>query len=285
MKSGVIKYLTALILVLTLVACSDDDTGTNPPDNNEPENKVGIEMVRIEPGTYTRGDDVDTYAQPKHLVTITKAFWIGKYELLGSEYNKVMGEGADYYESERHPLDSVNWYDAVEFCNKLSEYEGLTPVYTIDGEDVSWDQNADGYRLPTEAEWELACRAGTSTSLYNGEMPRIDFSPHTHPLLDEIAWYGERTGVAYQVGLKKPNQFGLYDMIGNLAEWCWDWAASYSSSAKVDPMGPENGRRKIAKGGSYAAEPNIARCGTRYEVSPAGTGLGATFRVARNVAN
>ncbi len=276
------KLLFAFALV-ALVACSDDDSGTNPPDNNDPENKVGIEMVRIEPGTYTRGDDVDTYAQPKHLVTITKAFWIGKYELLGSEYNKVMGEGADYYESERHPLDSVNWFDAVEFCNKLSEYEGLTPVYTINGEDVSWDQNADGYRLPTEGEWELACRAGTSTSLYNGEMPRIDFSPHTHPLLDEIAWYGKTMGgAANQVGLKQPNNFGLYDMIGNVGEFCWDWAAKYSAEPKTDPTGPESGQRKIARGGAFSTLPNQSRCGTRFDLVIKGAATGSGLRIARN---
>ncbi len=275
------KLLFAFALV-ALVACSDDDSGTNPPDNNEPEIKVGIEMVRIEPGTYTRGDDVDDKAQPKHLVTITRAFWIGKYEVLGEEYNKVMGASKFVFESVRHPLDSINWYDAVKFCNKLSEYEGLSPVYTIDGENVSWNQNAEGYRLPTEAEWEMACRAGTSTSLYNGEMPRIDFSPQSHPLLDEIAWYGEPTGKAHQVGLKEPNEFGLYDMIGNEAEWCWDWTSSYSADSQVDPIGPATGRKKIVKGGAFSAVPNIARCGTRYFLNPIGASNGTSLRVARN---
>lgn len=278
------KLLIAFALV-ALVACSDDDSGTNLPDDNDPENKVGIEMVRIEPGTYTRGDDVDTYAQPKHLVTITKAFWIGKYELLGSEYNKVMGEGADYYESERHPLDSVNWFDAVEFCNKLSEYEGLTPVYTINGEDVSWDQNADGYRLPTEGEWELACRGGTNTVLYNGDIPEINSEPYRHPLLDEIAWYAEPTGTPYPVGLKQPNQFGLYDMIGNAVEWCWDWAAPYTAEAKVDPVGPETGRQKIFRGGAVSTRANNSHCGKRFDVNPIGASTGTSLRIVRNVTN
>ncbi len=275
------KFLLAFAAI-TLVACSDDDSGTNPPDNNEPENKVGIEMVRIEPGTYTRGDDVDTYAQPKHLVTITKAFWIGKYELLGSEYNKVMGEGADYYESERHPVDSTDWYKAVEFCNKLSEYEGLTPVYTINGEDVSWDQNADGYRLPTEGEWELACRGGTNTALYNGDIPAVNSEPYRHSLLDEIAWYAETGGKPKQVGLKQPNQFGLYDMLGNVAEPCWDKAASYSVEAKVDPNGPETGRRIIMKGGSYSSRANGTRCGSRYDIAFTGVAKWRGLRLVRN---
>ncbi len=279
------KLLSVLFLVLAVVACSDDDSGTNPPDNNEPEIKVGIEMVRIEPGTYTRGDDVDTYAQPKHLVTITKAFWIGKYELLGSEYNKVMGEGADYYESERHPLDSVNWFDAVEFCNKLSEYEGLTPVYTIDGEDVSWDQSADGYRLPTEGEWELACRGGTNTALYNGDIPEINSEPYRHPLLDEIAWYAESGGKSQQVGQKQPNQFGLYDMIGNVAEWCWDWAAPYTADAKIDPTGPESGQQKISRGGAFPTRADGSRCGKRFDIRLEAAAAETSFRVARNFTN
>ncbi len=280
------KLLPLILFVFGIVACSDDDSGTNLPDNNDPENKVGIEMVRIEPGTYTRGDDVDTYAQPKHLVTITKAFWIGKYELLGSEYNKVMGEGADYYESERHPVDSISWYVAVEFCNKLSEYEGLTPVYTINGEDVSWDQNADGYRLPTEGEWELACRGGTNTVLYNGDIPEINSEPYRHPLLDEIAWYAEPGDKSKQVGQKQPNQFGLYDMLGNVAEWCWDWAAPYSADAKVDPVGVDIGRplrQRISKGGAFSTPANDTRCGTRFDVGPKGISAASSLRVARNV--
>ncbi len=278
--------LKMLILVFTLVACGDDDSGTNPPDNNEPENKVGIEMVRIEPGTYTRGDDFDELAQPKHLVTITRAFWIGKYEILGSEYNKVMGEGADYYESERHPLDSISWYDAVEFCNKLSEYEDLTPVYTIDGEDVSWDQDADGYRLPTEAEWELACRGGTNTNLYNGDIPTLKFGTTRHELLDEIAWYAYPNGTTpFQVGLKQPNQFGLYDMLGNVAEWCWDRAAPYSEVAQVDPTGPETGRRRIFRGGALTSRVNYVHCGTRFDVNPDLAVTVGAFRVVRNIAN
>ncbi|MEV0298640.1 formylglycine-generating enzyme family protein [Nocardia sp. NPDC050710] len=139
------------------------------------------------------------------------AYRIGAFPVTQALYAEVTGEWPSVARGGRLPVESVSWPDAIRFCNALSRREGRDPAYRLDAasDHVEWNRAADGYRLPTEAEWELACRAGTSGPRY-GE-------------LDEIAWYrGNSEGRLREVGGKRPNAWGLYDMLGSVWEWCWD---------------------------------------------------------------
>jgi len=219
-------------------------------------------------------------------------------------YQAVMGENPSYFhggtgrepaEGEtqgRRPVEMVTWFDAVEFCNKLSTREGFTPVYTITARTpatgypitaatvtAEWANN--GYRLPTEAQWEYACRAGTSTKWHFGE---------DDTKLEEYAWYGwdddweiqkNSKGKTHQVGLLKPNQWGLYDMYGNVWEWCWDWWGDYPVTAKTDYTGAESGAIRVLRGGGWLISAEFTRSAYRINFDPLDWDIASGFRVVR----
>jgi formylglycine-generating enzyme required for sulfatase activity len=189
----------------------------------------------------------------------------------------------------------VNWYHAIAFCNRLSILAGLDPVYTIAGisntnpdawlhsvvptaNNTTWNNvtvnwNANGYRLPTEAEWEYACRAGTTTTYYTGNT--------ADEALQAAAWYNANTDRTHQIGLKTPNAWGLYDMTGNVWEGVWDWVGDYTSVAKTDPRGPATGPNRGCRGGTWNGGANYGRSAMRGSIIPANRSNNQGFRVVR----
>ncbi|HRE59450.1 MAG TPA: formylglycine-generating enzyme family protein, partial [Candidatus Kapabacteria bacterium] len=208
--------------------------------------KSGAEngMIRIPYGTFQMGNtgaySGSSEEKPVRSVTISRDFLMSVYEITQKQYEEVMGTNPSYFKGENLPVESVTWYDAVEYCNKLSEMEGLEKCYSGSGLSIVCDWDANGYRLPTEAEWEYAAKSGTKTDLYSGDLTNPDCSPIDENL-DSIGWYcGNANSKTQVVGQKAPNDFGLYDMSGNVWEWCWDWYANYNNATVTDPKGPNS---------------------------------------------
>lgn len=209
---------------------------------------------------------------PRHRVTV-HGFWMGRYEVTQGQYSAVTGNNPSQFTGDaRRPVERVNWYEAAEFCNTLSIKSGLRPAYAIDktrldpnntnsSDRIKWTiheiSGSNGFRLPYEAEWEYAVRAGTTTRFYWGD--DID---------GKYCWHnGNANGTTHPVGQKRLNRFGLYDMNGNVSEWCWDWDDHnyYNNSPDINPKGPASGSYRTLRGGSWAYPGDaLMRSATRY---------------------
>ncbi len=221
-------------------------------------------MVRIPAGTYLRGrysgeQDSDSNEDPQHQVTLTRDFYLGKYEVTKGQWQAVMGttpwSGQSYVLNEPDsPAVYVSWDDAQDFITALNAH--ITDT----------GQGAATVRLPSEAEWEYAARAGTTTRFYWGDDP-------SYTQIGDYAWYsGNASDVgnqyAHVVGLKMPNPWGLYDMSGNVSEWCQDWSGSYPSGPVTDPTGPTSGADRVLRGGSWVNYDGHCRSAYRYRLPP-----------------
>ena len=196
-------------------------------------------MVEIPNGTFIMGDD--SYGRRE--VTIS-AFQIDKFPVTQYIYEMVMDDNPSHFEGKDQPVENVTWFDAIKFCNELSKNVGLQKAYEVNGKTVERKVESDGYRLPTEAEWEYACRANTTGERYGK--------------LDEIACY--KTNETQPVKRKTKNEFGLYDMLGNVKEWCFDRYGDYPKKPETDPTGPDTGPTRIMRGGSFLSHNNEIRC-------------------------
>jgi len=208
-----------------------------------------VEMTAIPGGRVLRGD---LRGQQRREIAV-EGFEIGTYPVTEEQLAEVLGVAARY---PRRPAVHLSWFRAVRFCNALSEWEGLDPVYRFDGEVVDWDADGDGFRLPTEDEWEYACRAGATGTTYG-------------PVL-EIAWTAaDGLRGPTEVGGRLPNLHGLFDMLGNVAQWCWD------------PVDPERGDARVFRGGSWSDAPAVVRASTRRGAGPRDAFDDVGMRVAR----
>jgi formylglycine-generating enzyme required for sulfatase activity len=194
-------------------------------------------------------------------VQISRPFYLGAYEVTQEQYETIMKRNTSYFSGRpNNPVDDVTWINAVAFCNKLSEREKLALYYRIKSVDHVTILGGRGYRLPTEAEWEYACRAGNPEN--------VPFLTDAH--LDRFAWmFNNCDRRTHPVGEKEPNEFGLYDMYGNVWEWCWDWVDFYPARRLVDPIGPPHGKFRVLRGnGWWNGEYNSTRPSFRLRGLP-----------------
>lgn len=212
---------------------------------------LGLELEPIPAGNFTMGSHRNEPGRnpdegPMMQVTISRDFWLGKYEVTQQQWQEFMGTDPSHFHGDGHlPMESVSWTDAMDFCKKLTAQEqaaGRLP-------------GGYEYRLPTEAEWEYACRAGTTTRFYTGDKDSD---------LDEAGWYDGNSGKkTHPVGQKKPNAWGLYDMHGNVWEWCADWYGYYGQAAVKDPAGPREGDFRVVRGGGWMRSAAASRSASR----------------------
>ena len=270
-------------------------------------NVVDDGSVYVEGGSFQMGSTAgESGEEPVHQVTVS-TFYMSRYEVTHGQYleflngagvsaagklngNEVIDmadsdvafshdgtlfsfSGSGVADSIDCPVMEVTWYGAAEYANWLSAESGLTKVYTINGTSVTANWSANGYRLPTEAEWEYAARGGNASKgyLYAGS-----------DNADEVAWYYDNSGDKTQpVGRKAPNELGLYDMSGNVYEWCWDWKGSYSSGSQSNPRGPASGSSRVNRGGGWFVSAWYLRSANRSGDSPGDSYGSLGFRLVR----
>ena len=293
-KMKKIKWLVAFLIV-SLV------TGVLGCNNS----RIPKEFVLIPAGTFQMGSEKgNKLEKPVHKVTITKSYYMGKYEVPQAEYKNYCSytesssPSSRYGDGDNYSAYCVSWYDALVYCNKRSMAEELTPCYSIVGStdpkdwgkvpidsDETWNSaicnfEANGYRLPTEAEWEYAARAGDNTVdsfTYSGTS---DVNK-----LGEYAWYKSNSNVAtHEVGTKLPNAYGLYDMSGNVYEWCWNWfPISYNTTTEgeSDPTGAASGIARVIRGGCWYNDSDYCAVSNRMYSFPSELSYNVGFRVVR----
>jgi len=247
------------------------------------------DFVLLKGGTFTMGSPA---AEPEresdetqHRVTVSD-FYIAKSEVTQREYRSVMGNNPSAAQGDNLPVTNVTWFDAIRYCNTISQRDGLTPAYTITGTNVTWDRNANGYRLLTEAEWEFACRAGTVTPFNFGDYVKDSdancYNAYGYNNNASGRWVNGYLQRTVAVNSYSPNSLGLYDMHGNAGEWVWDWYGELSTASVSNPTGPGAGNYKVARGGGWNDFPKHIRSAYR-SAFPADVPLYSIgIRVARN---
>jgi formylglycine-generating enzyme required for sulfatase activity len=242
-------------------------------------------FVLINGGTFFMGSPMEEkgrFSNEFQRQVTVKSFYMGKHEVTQAEYQDLTGVNPSYRKGLNLPVEQVSWFQAVAYCNKLSEKEGLDAVYAINGQSVRWDLKANGYRLPTEAEWEYACRAGTKTPFFTGNNIAANQAN-----FDGSRPYNNNTRSVYRentvpVESFAPNSFGLYDMHGNVAEWCWDWNAEYAKGTQTDPVGAASGLYRVFRGGGWNHSADSLRSARRTGLTPSDHGFYLGFRLVRN---
>lgn len=196
----------------------------------------------------------------KKRVVRVDSFYIMDFALEQGDWKETMSNNPSFFKGDDLPVECITWYDAIEFCNRRSIVEGLDPCYEISGTTVQCDFSVNGYRLPTESEWEFAARGGNKSMhyLYAGGDD-----------LNEVAWYAKNSQrTTHPKGLKKPNELGLYDMCGNVFEWCWDWYDKYGKTYDENPTGPIKGKKRIVRGNCWVNSISVSNLDRRVARDP-----------------
>jgi formylglycine-generating enzyme required for sulfatase activity len=240
-------------------------------------------FTEVPAGSYKMGDTHKYFRQDEdevlHRVDITNSFLIGRYEVTQKEFSTIMGYNPSYFKGDFRPVECVSWYDAVTFCNRKSEQEGLEPCYTFLEGEVVCDFNANGYRLPTEAEWEYAAGNGVDNRKYFFDIDK--YQRWSFPgSFKEISSATMRKTLP--VGEFLPTYFGLYDVYNNVREWCWDWYGSYPNGDASDPAGPEDGEKRVVRGAGWSShQDNRDIISNRFSFNPAARNRVIGFRIVR----
>jgi formylglycine-generating enzyme required for sulfatase activity/serine/threonine protein kinase len=222
-------------------------------------NSLGMKFRIMSPGSFMMGQAYGEEDEVPHQVTLTRPFSIGVFLVTNAQWKHVMGTTPSHWQEDKGPVEQVSWDDAVAFCSKLSALPGERKAGRV-------------YRLPTEAEWEYACRAGATTMYSFGD---------DESSLGDHGWYDANSGnQTHPVGQKKPNPWGLYDMHGNVWEWCNDWCAEYTKGSVTDPCGPATASRRVARGGSCTSSVGHCRSAFRYGLDPSCRLRFLGFRIA-----
>jgi formylglycine-generating enzyme required for sulfatase activity len=224
-------------------------------------NSIGMKFVLIQPGEFMMGSNSANNEQPSHMVQITQPFYLGTFPVTQGEYQVIVGKNPSRFSGDaRLPLESISWDDAVTFCNRISESPGEV-------------QHGMRYRLPTEAEWEYACRAGSTGQWCFGD---------DESSLSKYAWFDKNSGGrTHPVGEKEANNWGLHDMHGNVFEWCSDWYEEYRSSvATSDPQGARSRSHRVLRGGSWGCAATYCRSACRSFDAPTSRTSNDGFRLA-----
>ncbi|HXP63393.1 MAG TPA: SUMF1/EgtB/PvdO family nonheme iron enzyme [Dongiaceae bacterium] len=235
----------ALLAMGILSGCGRPNAETHPVGTQVLRTACGMAMVSIPSGRFIMGSNegpIDT--KPAHAITVD-GFLMDQCEITQEVYQRVTGANPSRRKHPQNPVEQVTWSAAVRFCNARSLQEGLKPCY--DTNTWACDFSANGYRLPTEAEWEYACRAGASTAFYFGDNAQE---------LKSFAWFeGNSPSGPHPAAQRKPNAWGLYDMAGNVWEWCNDfyWAKYYRQSPQDNPRGPNQGEKRVLRGGAWSS--------------------------------
>lgn len=247
------------------------------------------EMVAIKSGSFTMGGPESEIRREKdetpHRV-IAGDFYLGRYEVTQNEYQALMGANPSNFQGGDLPVENVTWHEAVAYCNVRSLKEGLIPVYEITGPEndrsAVWNRGANGYRLPTEAEWEHAARAGTVSPFNTGDNVTTDQANYysTYPYGNYPR--GEYRSRTVPVGSLAANAWGLHEMRGNVWEWCWDWYGEYPAGDQTGPSGPPSGTYKVNRGGGWNDFGRHLRSAYRTAHPPANRTFNLGFRLARN---
>lgn len=325
----VIYFLMAVLLIFSLSACSDvaDNSSTvEPSETQEPvssavssqesqvsesssdissetevqevDSPVPDSFVLIQGDTFDMGSpDNEPWRgqdETQHSVTVSD-FYMDSFELTQEDYQAVTGQSPSNFTGEKLPVENISWLDAINYCNARSQQEGLTPAYTVSGDTVSWDRAANGYRLPTEAEWEYACRAGTTTPFNTETSISAEESNYwgSYPYLIEDNYFSQgnletQPGVyrntTVEVDSFSPNAWGLYNMHGNVGEWVWDFYGDYDTNSPTDPTGPESGTRRVYRGGGWNDFAKNLRSAYRAAASAESASFNIGIRLVRNAA-
>ena len=302
------SLLLAALLVGTMVSCGSQtppeqsQQSTPPPASSqqgqEEQPQIPEHFILVEGGTFSMGSpDSEAWRsddETQHTVTVSD-FYMSAFEVTQAEYQAVTGSNPSTFSGEDLPVETVSWLDAIAYCNARSELEGLEPAYTVEGQTVTWNRGANGYRLPTEAEWEYACRAGTETP-FNTETSisaeECNYWGH-YPYLIEDNYFNQsnletRPGVYREttvaVGSFQPNAWGFYDMHGNVGEWVWDYYGDYPAQAQTDPAGPDSGVLRVNRGGGWNDFAKNLRSAYRATLPQDSAVFNVGFRLVRNAA-
>lgn len=303
------KIITLMVTIVCLAAVGmgiyflNEERSEERSGQNEGKAEGSVETVTVddhfillEGGTFSMGSPAEERQrqedETRHEVTVG-SFYMNPYEVTQEEYEAVMGENPSFFSGENLPVENVTWYNAIAYCNRLSENRGLTPVYTVEDNTVSWDRSANGYRLPTEAEWEYAARGGTDTIYHFGNQVHSDYANFegSYPYLIEENYVSHQNpevvtsqnrGTTIAVNELAPNAFGLYHMHGNVAEWCFDYYGEYDVENNVNPTGAASGSLRVNRGGSYNDFGKHLRSAYRSATNPVDADQNLGFRICRN---